>query len=89
MIAALQLQQNGVKERKNHTILDMVRSMVKEQNFSRSFWAEAVICVVYLLNRCPTKSVKFVTPNDAWTGSMPTVNHLRIFRCIAYAHVPD
>lgn len=58
-------QQNGVAERKNHTILDMERSMVKAKHMPRSFWAEAVLCVVYFLNRRPTKSVRNKTPNEA------------------------
>ncbi|XP_074346456.1 uncharacterized protein LOC141685242 [Apium graveolens] len=44
---------------------------------------------VYLLNRCPTKSVRNKTPNEAWSGSKPSVGHLRIFGCIVYANVPD
>ena len=55
----------------------------------RTFWAEAVQCVAYLLNRCPTKSVKFKTLDEAWSGRKPEVSHLRIFGCIAYAHIPD
>ena len=51
-------QQNGVAERKNRTILDMARSMVKAKHLPRTFWAEAVLCAVYLLNRCPIKSVR-------------------------------
>ncbi|WOG95118.1 hypothetical protein DCAR_0314420 [Daucus carota subsp. sativus] len=82
-------QQNGVAERKNRTILDMARSMVKAKHLPRTFWAEAVLCAVYLLNRCPTKSVRNKTPNEAWSGSKPSVGHLRIFGCIAYAHVPE
>ncbi|KAL8135853.1 hypothetical protein AgCh_010456 [Apium graveolens] len=82
-------QQNGVTERKNRTILDMARSMVKAKHLPRTFWAEAVQCAVYLLNRCPTKSVRNKTPNEAWSGSKPSVGHLRIFGYIAYAHIPD
>jgi transposase InsO family protein len=43
-------QQNGVTERKNRTILDMVRSMLKSKNMPKKFWAEAVRCAVYLQN---------------------------------------
>ena len=46
-------QQNGVAERKNRTILDMVRSMLKSKNMPKEFWAEAVQCAVYVQNRCP------------------------------------
>ncbi|KAI9201145.1 hypothetical protein LWI28_018928 [Acer negundo] len=36
-------QLNGVAERKNRTILNMARSMLKDKNMHKSFWAEAVL----------------------------------------------
>jgi hypothetical protein len=81
-------QQNGIAERKNRTILDMTRSMLKEKGLPKQFWAEAVACSMYLLNRCPTKSVKKMTPQEAWSGYKPSVAYLRIFGCVAYAQVP-
>jgi transposase InsO family protein len=43
-------QQNGVTKRKNRTILDMVRSMLKSKNIPKEFWTEAVRYTVYLQN---------------------------------------
>ena len=34
------------------------------------------------------KAVEGMTPFEAWMGEKPTVNHLRIFGCTAYAHAP-
>ncbi|PWA98023.1 hypothetical protein CTI12_AA024020 [Artemisia annua] len=82
-------QQNGVVERKNRTILNMVRSMLKSKKMPKEFWAEAVDCAVYLLNRCPSKSLDNKTPQEAWNGMKPTVSHLRVFESIAYVHVPS
>ncbi|KAF8369604.1 hypothetical protein HHK36_032373 [Tetracentron sinense] len=42
-----------------------------------------------LFDRCPTKSVKNKTPQEAWSGYKPSVSHLKIFGCIAYAQVPE
>jgi hypothetical protein len=39
---------------------------------------------VYVLNRCPTKSVDGMTPFEAWHGRKPAVHHLRTFGCIVY-----
>ena len=47
-------QHNGVAERKNQTIINMVRSMFKENNLSNDYWVEAIVCSIYILNRCPT-----------------------------------
>ena len=82
-------QQNGVAERKNRTILDMVRSMLKTKSLPKELWAEAVNWSVYILNRCPTKTVKNMTPEEAWSGQKPDVRDLKVFGCVAYAHVPD
>ena len=80
-------QQNGITERKNHTILDMTRTMLKEKGLPKEYWAEAARCTTYLLNRCPTKSVMNKMPHEAWSGKKPSVAHLRIFGCVAYAQV--
>jgi proline dehydrogenase len=53
---------NGVAERKNRTILDMARSLLKEKKMLKQYWAEAVSCAVYLLNRCPTRILQVDTP---------------------------
>ncbi|KAJ3703208.1 hypothetical protein LUZ61_006913 [Rhynchospora tenuis] len=82
-------QQNGVAERKNRTILDMVRSMLKSKNMPKEFWAEAVQCAVYVQNRCPHAKLTKQTPQEAWSGIKTTVSHLKIFGSVAYAHVPD
>ena len=63
--------------------------MFKEKGLSKQFWAEAMPCSTYLLNRCPTKQVKGKTPQEAWSGYTPNVEHLRIFKCVAYAQVPE
>ncbi|KAJ4781946.1 polyprotein [Rhynchospora pubera] len=67
----------------------MVRSKIKTKSMPKEFWAEAVDCAVYLQNRCKTISLENMTPQEAWSGSKPTVAHLKVFGSIAYAHVPD
>lgn len=81
-------QHNGVAERKNRTIMNMMRSMLRAKGMPNSFWAEAVSCSVYLLNRSPTRSVSDITPVEAWSGYKPNVKHLKVFGSVAYAHVP-
>lgn len=82
-------QQNGVSERKNRTILNMVRSLLKRGRIPKSFWPEAVNWSIHVLNRSPIFFVLNMTPEEAWSGRNPAVDHFRIFGCIVYAHVPD
>jgi transposase InsO family protein len=59
-------QQNGVLERRNQTVVGMARSLLKTMGMPSKFWGEVVSTAVYLLNRSPTKSVKGMTPFEAW-----------------------
>ena len=43
-------QQNGVAERKNRTMMNMVRSMLSEKYLPKIFWPEAVNWTTYVLN---------------------------------------
>ena len=82
------LQQNGVVERKNRSLMEMAQHMVKIQQLPHVFWLEAVMCAAYILNRCPDKSLQSITPYEAWHGKKPSIGHLRVFGCLAYALVP-
>eukprot|EP00253_Pinus_taeda_P020167 PITA_20167 len=83
------LQQNGVAKRKNRSIMDMARSMLKEKHLPNDYWAEGVHCVAYILNRCPTKAVMNKVPEEAWSGRKQGVTDMKVFGCVAYAHIPD
>jgi hypothetical protein len=74
---------------KNQTIMNMARSLLKEKCLSNIFWAEAVACSAYLLNRSPTTSLKMKVPQESWSGTKLNVAHLRTFRCISYTHIPS
>jgi hypothetical protein len=81
-------QQNGVAERANCTIVEMARSMIYGQGLGLEFRAQAVSNAVYIRNRCPTSAVHGKTQKEAWYGRKPSVAHIRVFRCIAYAKIP-
>ena len=50
--------QNGVLERRNRTIMGLVRSMLKGKKLSLELWEEAVTTCVHVLNRSATKSLR-------------------------------
>jgi hypothetical protein len=50
-------QQNGVAERRNRTLIDMVRSMLSYSMLPISLCIEALKTAVHILNRVPSKSV--------------------------------
>ena len=55
-------QRNGIAERKNKTIMEMARNMLATKHLRNEYWGEAVATAVYIMNRCPIKSVKNKVP---------------------------
>ncbi|KAL4272700.1 hypothetical protein GQ457_13G015990 [Hibiscus cannabinus] len=51
-------QWNGVSERRNRTLLDMVRSMMSHTDLPTSFWGYALETTAFTLNCVPSKSVQ-------------------------------
>jgi hypothetical protein len=77
-------QQNGVVEKRNGTVVGTAQSMLKAKNMPNCLWDEAVLAVVYVLNRMSTRSVEGATTFEVWYGKKPTVHHLHTFGCLAY-----
>ena len=51
------LSQNGVADRRNRTLKDMVRSMISHSTLPKSLWVEAIKTTIYILNRVSSKAV--------------------------------
>lgn len=49
-------QHNGIVERRNRTVMNMTRSLLKQMSIPHVFWAEGVRHSVYILNRVTTKA---------------------------------
>ena len=76
-------QQNGVAERRNRTLLDMMRSIFSYSSLPTTFWGYALQTAVYILNVVPSKSVP-KTPLELWNGRKPSLRHFRIWGCPAH-----
>lgn len=46
-------QQNGIAERKNKTLIEMVNSMIIASASPKNLWGEALLTACYILNRVP------------------------------------
>jgi transposase InsO family protein len=55
-------QQNGVAERKNHSLKEMDNYMIQSNGLSLKYCVEAISCANYIVNNIPTKSLKNITP---------------------------
>ena len=49
---------DGVSERRNRTLLDMIQSMMSQADLPPSFWGHAPEIAGFTLNRVPSKAVE-------------------------------
>ena len=75
-------QCNGVSERRNRTLLDMVRSMMSLIGLPLSFWGYALETAAFTLNRAPSKSIETM-PYELWFGKKPKLSFLKVWGCDA------
>ncbi|GJS91472.1 retrotransposon protein, putative, ty1-copia subclass [Tanacetum coccineum] len=75
-------QHNGMSERRNHTLLDMVRSMMNLTTLPLSFWDYALESTTRILNMVPTKKVD-KTLYELWYGKVPNLSYLKVWGCEA------
>nr|GFB14280.1 zinc finger, CCHC-type [Tanacetum cinerariifolium] len=71
-------RQNGVAERKNRALKEMVNSMLSYSGLSERFWGEAMLTACYLLNRVHNKRNK-TTPYELWYKKRPNLSFLRVW----------
>ena len=74
------LDHNGVAERRNRTLMDMVRSMRSNKKLPQYLWTEALKMVLYILNRVPTKAVPKM-PFELFKGWKPSLRHICVWGC--------
>ena len=72
------LEQNGVAERKNGSIVEAVCAMLHDQGLPKFLLGEVANTIVYVQNRCPHQALDSKTPKEIFTGKKPDVSHFRI-----------
>ena len=87
-------QQNGVFERKNCHLLEVTRSLLFGSNVPKHFWFDALLTTCFLINRMPSKVLKFQTPLSTLQTFFPTSRtfsdiDLRVFGCSAFVHIHE
>ena len=80
-------QSNGIAERKNRSLKDMMNALLISSGLPQGMWGEAILTANYLLNRIPRKD-EDKTPFELFKGRAPTYKHLRVWGCLAKVMVP-
>ena len=81
------LQQNGLAERMNRTLMERVRCMLIQSKLPKTLWAEILLTACYLVNLSPSTGINFKTPFETWSGKTADYGILKAFGCPAYVHV--
>jgi hypothetical protein len=82
-------QRNAIAERKNRTILEMARSLLRHARLPWSrFWREAIETAVYVHNRVTVVEAHGKTIHELYSGNRPDLSALRVFGCDAFVRIP-
>jgi transposase InsO family protein len=81
-------QQNGVAERKNRHLLDVVRTLLIESSVPPKFWVEALTTATFLINRLPSQALNLESPYFRLYHHHPTYTNLHTFGCVCFMHLP-
>ena len=71
-------QQNGLAERSNQTIANIVQTMLYLSGLPPSYWANAAIHAAYLINRIYNNTLSKI-PYETIIGKSPNLQHLNFF----------
>ena len=73
-------------------MLEVARSLMFSTNVPKLFWGEAVLTAAYLINRMPSRVLKFQTPCQTLLKSFPITRLIstvspKIFGCSVFVHI--
>ncbi|GKC26115.1 integrase, catalytic region, zinc finger, CCHC-type containing protein [Tanacetum coccineum] len=77
-------QQNGVVERRNHTLVEAARTMMIFSKAPMFLWAEAVATACYTQNRSLIHTRHNKTPYELVHDKKPDLTFLRVFGALCY-----
>jgi transposase InsO family protein len=79
-------QSNGVVERKNHTLTELVNAMLETLGLSKEWWGEEILAACHVLNKVPTKN-KEIIPFNEWEKRKLNISYLRTWGCLTKVNV--
>jgi hypothetical protein len=68
--------------------MEKSRSMLSGAELGQEFWTEVVGTTCYLVNRSSSSMLDDKTPHEVCSGKKPSLQHIRVFGCDAYVHLP-
>nr|GEY23714.1 reverse transcriptase, RNA-dependent DNA polymerase [Tanacetum cinerariifolium] len=65
--AVIESDKNGIAERKNKVLQDMINDMLVSANVPKNLWVEALLTACHVSNRITAKKLK-LSPYEVWNG---------------------
>src|SRR5882724_899492 len=66
------------------------RTMLKDSQFRKYLWGEAMSTHIYIWNRRPSSILpNHITPYERVFGHLPSIGHLHVFGSKCFIKVPD
>ena len=81
-------QSNGIAERKNRTLMDMVNSMLISSSLPENLCGEAILSACFTLNRITVKENE-KTPYEIWKKRVPNLGIMKVWGCLAKVAIPE
>ena len=82
-------QQNGRAERENRTLVEAARTLLSTtEKLDKTFWAEAINTVTYILNRTGPSPKCLESPYKLWHKKDIELHNFKIFGSTVSVHVP-
>ncbi|RVX05571.1 Copia protein [Vitis vinifera] len=71
-------ESNGIAERKNRTLEEMMNAMVVSSGAPLNLWGEAILSACHIQNKIPYKKTG-KTPYELWKGYAPNIAYLKVW----------
>jgi transposase InsO family protein len=81
-------ESNGVAEKQNRTLLDLVRSTIASSGLAKFWWADILLHVVEVRNKVLHKRSE-ISPYELWWGKKPDITMFKVLGCKCWVRVPD
>ena len=81
-------ESNGVAERKNRTVKEMMNSLLVSASAPNNLWGEAILSACHLQNTIPYKKTG-KTPYELWKCHELNLKYLKVWGCLAKVMLPN
>ena len=71
----------------NRSIVGRAHCIILNTRLGKKFWVEVVSTACYLINRSLRVALDGKVANEVWKGNEIDYSRLRVFECLAYAHI--